>query len=634
MLVPEFNKKLSASLKALGMQHECVVASIVESGALLGRGMPGPDMKDEVELRCSDRVYKKTIEIDQSRLYDAVREILRDELTEKVEFEDVDRLWKRRWAWCVNGSHNKVLQREEPEFNVLKGDGRPIHRRVYAEEVDSNPLRTWSGRAYVNAQEKEELQKKRLVMAVDTNTYFNFEHLLKPIEEKWNGRRVVLDPGAGGTYGMTKRINVLGGNGGVNVMIDYEEYDTQHSLESQATVIKALCDHTGYDTDRRDKLMESFFNMKAYVRGECIGKLLGTLCSGHRGTTVINSILNLAYLLVFCPTMSTVKSVHVGDDVYVSAVTMLVAEKIMDELRDSPIRINITKQSIGRESYEFLRMCTAGKTTQGYVCRAIGGCVMAQWTSDAELDVEEAVANAVRQAWTLCNRARDTDMGKMLVPTFVRVFGGGRPMAQEILTGAASYNGGPVRLTGSRVKGYTVKYKRTKVATRNVVIKRCAIKDYLSECITTEERNFIRHYDINVHNAMVRASYAKTLGLEREKGSTVVEEISEYDNWTRSPDDLQDICFKKREGGILNKSPIFMLMKNQLDHEALCEALVSMGVPGRQVYRMLESEVYRKAWGTPREGTGWVGTVDYTTAVTYSTKARGNAIVADIQLYC
>jgi len=457
---------------------------------------------------------------------------------------------------------------------------------------------------------------------------------MKPIEEKWNGKRVILDPGAGGTYGMTKRINSLRSGDSVNVMIDYEEYDTQHSLESQATVIKALCDHTGYDETRRDRLVASFMNMRAYVRGKFVGRLLGTLCSGHRGTTMINSILNLAYLRLFCKTMASVRSVHVGDDVYVSAVTMEVAERIMDELAASPIRINITKQSIGRESFEFLRMCTSGRQTQGYVCRAIGGCVMAQWTSDARLDVEEAIANVVRQSWTLCNRARDIGMGLMLVPTFNRIFTGHTEIAEEILTGRSGYNNGPSRLDGFLISTFEVKYRRSRVDTENVIIKRSATKDYLRHCLTTDERNFVHSHDINIYNAMLRASYAKTLGIAKDPKSTTVESIERHYIWTRSPDDLQDICFNKRTIGVLVKSPIFMLMRNQLDGRSLREALISMGIDGYIVYRMSDQEVYKLAWGVPREGTGWLGTVDYTTAVTYSTKARGNVVKTDLYLYC
>ncbi len=73
--------------------------------------------------------------------------------TGRLEYEDVDSFWSRRWLWCVNGAHNRLLERKAPIYAV--GDDLPkrIHRCVFVERCTVNPVVTWDGTTYYTASE-------------------------------------------------------------------------------------------------------------------------------------------------------------------------------------------------------------------------------------------------------------------------------------------------------------------------------------------------------------------------------------------------------------------------------------------------------------------------------------------------
>ncbi len=241
--------------------------------------------------RCDgDLVKSKIVTMDKDELRKAILTILHRELDpETLIFHGSEHFWTSRWLWCVNGAHNRLIERKHGEYNI--GDDLPkrVHRRVFVERCAVNPLENWNGQTYYTASQKLEHGKRRAIFSCDSVTYICFEHLLWPIELAWQNKMCLLDPGKGGNTGLI--YSCLRENG-THVMLDYDDFNLQHSLESIKLLFEIVCEYTGYNDELSARIVSSFDQSEVYVGGARCGSLKGTLMSGHRGTTFINTILN------------------------------------------------------------------------------------------------------------------------------------------------------------------------------------------------------------------------------------------------------------------------------------------------------------------------------------------------------
>lgn len=137
-----------------------------------------------------------------------------------------------------------------------------IHCKAALENVKLNPLEPggWNGCVYVSLAEKQETEKRCLLLSCDTATYLRCEHLLKAYERAQRGRRVIFDPGAGGNYKQTQLVRERG-KGCYYVMCDYDHFDQQHSLASLAMVTRVICEKGGYNVEMVAKLAYSWCRM-------------------------------------------------------------------------------------------------------------------------------------------------------------------------------------------------------------------------------------------------------------------------------------------------------------------------------------------------------------------------------------
>ncbi len=254
-----------------------------EVQTLQGRGTGHIDLREEAAYRCNgDLVASKTVSMDMDELRKAISTILRRELDPTtLIFHSSEHFWTSRWLWCVNGAHNRLVERKHKEYDI--GDDLPkrVHRRVFVERCAVNPLEKWGGQTYYTASQKLEHGKRRAIFSCDSVTYICFEHLLRPIELAWQNRTSLLDPGKGGNTGLIYRC--LRENG-THVMLDYDDFNSQHSLESIKLLFDTVCEYVGYDANLNTRIVNSFDMSEVYVGGGKCGNLKCTLMSGHRET--------------------------------------------------------------------------------------------------------------------------------------------------------------------------------------------------------------------------------------------------------------------------------------------------------------------------------------------------------------
>lgn len=522
VLYPALAKDLTNVLKSLGANGVLHGALLCEADTIRGRAVGNVSLVDEARCRSNPSLLN-VYEPDRQELLDAIRAILAEELPEcyrATEWEDVDHFWARRSAHTANGAHH------DSRFQVDRRIASHNTRRSAMEQVERNLITSWDARCEYSASLKLEHGKSRALFSADTSSYYAFSHLLTTVERKWVGRRVLLDPGLGGTYGMVRRVKAAGP--GVYLMIDYTDFNAQHSLWAQQAVIRSVGETLAYPGELLDKLVASFDNgtitvplsrAEHNVRTGRHYKIAGTLMSGHRATSFINSVLNRAYLLTVDKHFADVFALHVGDDVCCVCRTRHQAALLIAATMLSGVRINPVKQSVGEVTFEFLRTATSGDTTYMYVARSISSFVSGNWTSLNILNPMEALTTMARAAWTFENRTGCSGKGRIFGPFIAHCCKMiSDTEAAGIAAGTVSVNAGPVRYAGPVVKcidivadnSHETAQLRRKLARLNANA-RCATNAYLRDCVTKYDAAAMAVAERTPLTPMLRASYAKAL---------------------------------------------------------------------------------------------------------------------------
>jgi len=283
-----------------------------------------------------------------------------------------------------------------------------------------------------------------VLFAADTISYCAFEHLLGPVQRAWRGRRVILDPGEAGQLGMVKKVKINDASGGVNVMLDYDDFNSHHSSNVMSWLFDELITVVGYPSDLGSKLSNSFHN--TYLRS--LGTHLhckGTLMTGHRATSFVNSVLNAAYIRYAIGeiTYNNLYSMHVGDDVYMRLPSAAGADQILKSCIQLGCRLNASKQSVGRYTAEFLRMAITPTGAYGYLCRSISSCVSGNWANDVRLNAREGLMSMISSCHALINRSGNVDYSVVLAHCCHAITNFNVRHIQQLLKGTVSLGNSP-----------------------------------------------------------------------------------------------------------------------------------------------------------------------------------------------
>lgn len=587
--LPSVAKQVTNLLKGLGANSSLHGAVLCEMDTLRGRGVGAVSLGQEIRVRC-DAQQLNCYKPDMSALKQAITAVLDDELPREhrsVIWEDVEHFWQRRCAHTSNGSHH------DHRFRCTVSVASQQTRRSAMEQVEENLITNWDGKAYFTPSIKLEHGKSRALFSADTSSYYAFSHLLTTVERKWKHYKVILDPGRGGSYGIVERIKRAGAK--IHLMLDYTDFNSQHTIEAQKMVIKLTAEALGYPNRLLNKLVESFDNM--YIihqlndnrsRGRHVrtSHVAGTLMSGHRATSYINSVLNRAYLLCVSRSMSSTYSCHVGDDVYIASPDLGYAAQLLQACRTAGLRFNPIKQSVGPVCFEFLRAATHGNTTYMYAARCVSAFISGNWTSDMKLTPDEAVANMVRAAWTFNNRTGCLGKGIILALPIRILLKICMDDAVGIAGGTISVNGGPVRYATDAIKVCTITRDdntdggrmRRKLASLPDNA-RYATTAYLKNCLTRYDSAAILITRRKPNLSMLRASYAKalTIGGGERGGKLSVRVTTQHVN-------IKGVTVLSREllvkpYNILNPSFVADLLIPTMSTKEVDEFVTITGVP-------------------------------------------------------
>jgi hypothetical protein len=187
--------------------------------------------------------------------------------------------------------------------------------------------------------------------------------------------------------------------GMVPLCFDYEDFNSQHSTESMRAVLAAYrCIHADDMTMQQLNAAlwtECSLDNMIISENRSLGlreyKAAGTLLSGWRLTTMVNSVLNRVYLEWAGCLDHAVAAVHSGDDVFVATTSIAQAETFLRKARSAGIRAQPAKAATGSIA-EFLRVeHRTGATGAQYLPRACATLVHSRIESRQALSLQTAL---------------------------------------------------------------------------------------------------------------------------------------------------------------------------------------------------------------------------------------------------
>jgi len=626
LLQPENAKCLSTALKALGLAATVEGAVLTEAQTLQGRGVKPVDFAAENSARTDPvKVREKVINVDPDSIRLHIRSILDSELPRSCELPDLDRWWSARWAWCVNGSQTKI---SDGAMGLDPGTTAHTHvqrfRRMANEAISTEPLTKWNGEVLVSASEKLEHGKTRAIYACDTLSYYAFSYILGRTQDLWKNKRVLLDPGSGGNTGIIRRIREMQSGGGVNLMLDYDDFNSHHANSTMKVLFEELCLKFNAPAWYAEKIVSSFDSVYIHSGGKAT-RVLGTLMSGHRGTTFINSVLNAAYVRasVSGPVFDSLQSLHTGDDVYMRPPTLSLCADILEKCKLFGCRINPTKQSIGFVNAEFLRMAIGRNHAIGYVSRAIASLVSGNWTNDHTLSIGEALTSCITTTRSIINRSHVASVVKIIGPAVKKTRGLGLKAVLALLSGEASLESSPVYNRTNRAATYRLVAPPRSRLDISKDWATHATNDYLTDHTSDVEARGLELSGVDATSLMVASSYSKGLNpdlnvdtrwtLRRQADTT-------YYGRVHSSELVKD---DTNYEGLLSRYPLIQMVSNFLTDDALRELV---GLVGGDTGA---ANIREQAFGRDRTGVNIIGFLPYSDAAILSRRTlKGNIIVS------
>nr|UHS72498.1 MAG: putative RNA-dependent RNA polymerase [Totiviridae sp.] len=639
------SKMFSDYLKAIGAT-KCVVGCImVEVNTLSGRGVNRCDLVADAMLRIGrGKQHKRVVNIREQVLREAIRYILHEELGDtRPECSNLDLFWHQRFRWCVAGNHSKAANRHwDRRINYVPPHGRVLTRRICAEYTAENPLRTWNGNVGVSLAEKVEHGKSRAIYSCDTLSYFAFSWILKPVEEAWAGKRVILDPGKDGRVGIFNRIGEAYRQPGsqVFVMADYADFNSQHSLRSQQILFEEVLDHCkGVDERMRRLLISSFGLMDCYYKGQHLGRINSTMMSGHRGTTFINSILNAAYCYAAWgpQVFRNTTTFHVGDDVIAFVRDEVVGWEMLDKLTMLGCELQRSKQSVGGEVFEFLRM--AGHPSvgaYGYLARSVAGLSSGNWVTDFVMEPKEGLASLINQARSIINRSDNPHAYRLMLSSAEKITGLNKTDLAPLLSGEVALAPGPCYRNDGRYMYRTLVDLDGLVADvceRDAVLQQPlnASMDYLEKGLHFVEKMAVVDAGHAPLTAMAFASYGRmepsrrgAPGIGFRRGClrltglrTVLKVGTIHTNHVTSTEIRH---------GVLACYPVAQLLRHELSDAVVRSMLTVLG------YRYTETSLMEIAWGAEHTGSIIKGWIPYSDAAGIAARFATGTVVVDLPI--
>lgn len=315
--------------------------------------------------------------------------------------------WSEYWANRVSSMPNGSIVSQYQEDRCIKGllpfDGK-VKSAWFAANKNSD-YGFWAKREpsiYASTSTKYEWGKVRALYGCDVTSFLHADFSMRAVESTLPSYFPVGER-ANDAY-VNNILDKM--NFGVPFCYDYDDFNSQHSITSMQAVVDAWACVFGQDISEQQR--ESLAWTKASIAKQKVyfsdlretHDVHGTLLSGWRLTSFINTVLNRVYLEEASLLENVEYAVHNGDDMYASCTTILNAMNVVRKGRELGIRAQVSKTNIGTIG-EFLRVDARARNPNGaqYLSRAVATAVHGR--------IEIGKANDARNAFSAVDvRAR------------------------------------------------------------------------------------------------------------------------------------------------------------------------------------------------------------------------------------
>jgi hypothetical protein len=324
--------------------------------------------------------------------------------------------WAKRWEWAPTGSFHSQYDVD----NVHKPKEREIRNKLYmlCKEKDhefsyyyQRPPQTiaWPSTKY-------EWGKMRAIYGVDVTNFImtcygfiNAERCMPsdcPLGDSANEENV--------TRLVTQTLN-----GTLPYCLDFDDFNSQHSTESMQAALDGYLAVYASDIDPEQRMAiewsrDALNDCQVYPNSSCPAYTLrGTLFSGWRLTSLVNTILNRAYVQI-AKRGRLLATNHSGDDVLVGLKTLDDMLRINKGLVSKNARLQDSKCFLGGIG-EFLRVDRRQKNMSQYLARSISTLVHGPTESIIPNDLTAILEANNTRCKEYCQRGGTDEMADIIL---------------------------------------------------------------------------------------------------------------------------------------------------------------------------------------------------------------------------
>nr|UVG55922.1 putative RNA-dependent RNA polymerase [Poaceae Liege totivirus 1] len=359
----------SLRLKALQNNVHIDLAPFFELEVLVNRGVGDINWEDEKDHRINTNatnISPEDIFIQAGTLFARLKL-----LGARPKRYSWDSFWATRWQWAPTGAYSSQYK----EDDAFKHADHDMRHKFYGfcamPEYSYEHFIERRAEFYAKASVKYEWGKQRAIYGVDNTNFIISSYGMAGCEEVLS-KLFPIGQEAESTRVQTKVSEVL--KNGIPYCFDFEDFNSQHTTAGMRAVLEA------YMVVFNDKLESEQLGAIEWLHSalECVNvKQLngqtyvaeGTLLSGWRLTTFMNTVLNYVYTKILTSEAPFVTT-HNGDDI-LGAVTSLHQIRNMES---NAVRYNIRFQNskcfLGAIA-EFLRVDHHNGNGAQYLSRAV-----------------------------------------------------------------------------------------------------------------------------------------------------------------------------------------------------------------------------------------------------------------------
>ncbi|ADQ54106.1 RNA polymerase [Tuber aestivum virus 1] len=351
-------KSFASAIKASHSAKYQPLTQLFELTVLLNRGIGSVDWAGEKE----NRVNPNTVDLDPADVYKSSMTIFRKARKSGYKYPKMhyDKFIESRWEWIPGGSvHSQYVDDDEYIYPGLYTRNKFItvnkmpshHLQLF---LSSTPqIKAWTSTKY-------EWGKQRAIYGTDLRSTIITNFAMYRCEEVLLHLFPVGDQAD--VEKVHRRISMML-DGYDSFCFDYDDFNSQHSLSSMQAVLLAYMDAFS-DVMSPEQLQAMEWVILSVADMQALSptdnewyRLTGTLLSGWRLTTFMNTVLNWVYMDVagVFNIDGVHDSVHNGDDVMISISSIKAANLVMNKMHKVNARAQPTKCNVLSIS-EFLRI--------------------------------------------------------------------------------------------------------------------------------------------------------------------------------------------------------------------------------------------------------------------------------------